>query len=427
MAKMNAGAAKTARAKVVPRGLVARQPIFDRRRRVFGYELLCRDGAPDRFESSDPDRSTSRVIVESMLSEEAAGIVGGKPAFVNATRNALLQDLFTVLPPDRFIIEILETVEPDADVLAAVKRLKERGFRIALDDFVDSPQMLPLIQLADYIKVDFLATEKSKLADLLRRHGAEHRRWIAEKLETPEEFALARELGYHFFQGYFFARPTLMARQNLPGTKLKVIQILREFHRPDMDFVRIEGLFKHDVALSYRLLRYINSAHFGLRHQVSNIRQALLLLGEWELRKWVSLVAMAALADDKPEELYVQAIVRARFCEAIGQAGGGETRGFLLGMFSLIDAMLDRPLREVLVELPIDDAIKNALLGNESPLRGIYDAVLAYERGEWVVVHAYAASLGITPEELGGMYLDAVIWAEESLKVSRTSEGSARH
>lgn len=405
-----------------PRGLIARQPIFDRRRRVFGYELLCRDIVPDRFADQDPDRATSRVIVESMGQDGESGLAAGRPAFLNATRTALVQDHFTVLPPDRFIIEVLETVEPDDDVIAAVRRLKERGFRIALDDFVDSPRMLPLVRLADFIKVDFLATPRTELSELLKRHGDDHKRWIAEKLETHEEFALARDLGYHLFQGYFFARPVTVARRAMPGSKIRVLQVLREFHRPEMDFVRIESLFKQDVALAYRLLRYINSAHFGLRYPVSNIRQALLLLGEAELRKWVSLVAMAALADDKPEELYVQAIIRARFCEALGAAAGGENRGFLLGMFSLIDAMLDRPIVEVLEELPIDDEIKAALTGGDSPLRGIYDAALAYEQGEWVVVHGYASALGVTPEIVAGMYHEAVLWAEESLKVARTSE-----
>lgn len=405
-----------------PRGLVARQPIFDRRRRVFGYELLCRDGSPDAFTGDDPDRSTSRVIVESMLAEGGSGIMGEKPAFLNATRTALVQDHFTVLPPDRFIIEVLESVDPDEDVVAAVQRLKERGFRIALDDFVDGARMLPLVRLADYIKVDFRLTDRTELAEVVRRHGSDRIRWIAEKLETPEEYALARELGYHLFQGYFFARPVLVAGARMPGSKLRALEILREIHRPDMDFARLEGVFKHDVPLSYRLLRYINSAHFGLRHKVSNIRQALLLLGEQELRKWVSVVAMAALVDDKPEELYVQAIVRARFCEALAQVVGDDPRGFLLGMFSLIDAMLDRPIAEILVDLPIDDAIKQALSGEGGPLRALFDAVVAYEKGEWVVVHAHAAAIGRSPEDVGGMYHDAVVWAEESLKVARHQE-----
>lgn len=323
-----------------------------------------------------------------------------------------------MLPQEAIVVEILEVVEPDAEVLAACRRLRQAGYTIALDDFQDRRGGHPLLEVAHMVKVDFLATDAAERRALAGRLVPRGIRCLAEKVETWEILREAQELGYTYFQGYFFSRPVVLARKDIPGFKLNYLRLLQEIHRPELNFRQMEDIIGRDTSLSYKLLRYLNSVFFGLRQPVGSIRHALVYLGEREIRKWVTLVALASMARDKPEELLVQALIRAKFCEALAPFVGLSPRSgelFLTGMFSLIDAMLDRPLPEILEEMPVADDVKAALLQQGGPLRGPYECMLAYVAGEWEQLESSSAGLGIQEGITPGLYVDAVRWCRESL------------
>lgn len=396
---------------------VARQPIFDRGLRVYGYELLFRSSLENVFSNPDGDHASSKTIADSFFLLGFENITQGKKAFVNVTREVLLRDYVSLLPKELTVVELLESVEPDAEVIAACRLLKAKGYLLALDDFVYEERYAPLLALVDIIKVDVLATNLEEQQSLIDQLACPGLSFLAEKVETREVFQQAMEMGYAYFQGYFFSRPEIVTGRDVPGFKLYYLQILQEIHQPELNFKQLEKIIKRDMSLSYKLLRYINSAYFGRRNQVTSIKQALALLGEKEVKKWASLVVLVSMAQDKPEELVTQAIVRAKLCESLAASVGLAHRVedlFIMGMFSLIDAILDRELAEVLEELPIASDIKVALLDGNNSLHKVYQYVLAYENADWKKLSAQASGLGTDESLLPQLYIDAIQWVNES-------------
>ncbi len=394
---------------------IARQPVFDPNRRVYGYELLFRSGLDNWFTSSDPDRATAKVMADSFFLLDIESLTGGKRAFLNVTRKVLVLDMLLLLPKDRIVVEILENVVPDEEVIAACQRLKSAGYLLALDDFVWAEEFRPLTRLADIIKVDCLQTDRGYRRELAREFAPRGIRLLAEKVETQEMFACAGEDGYRYFQGYFFGKPQILAGRDIPGVKFHYLRVLEEIHRPEIDFGRLSEIIKREVSLSFKLLTYINSAFFGFKKKIASLKQALLLLGEDEVKKWVTLVTMAALGEDKPEELLINSILRARLCESLAGLSGLRPRSedlFMLGLFSRLDALLDRPLDEILAGLPVACDIKEALTGGKNPLGEVYEMVLLWENGLWEDLSRAASGLGINEEELSGLYLQAAKWSE---------------
>jgi EAL and modified HD-GYP domain-containing signal transduction protein len=395
---------------------IARQPIFDTRQKVYGYELLFRSGLDNVFRSSDPDQATSKVLTDSFALFNMSTLTGGKRGFINITRDILLKDYLHLIPKDQIVVEILETIQPDPEVIEACQRLKKAGYLLAMDDFIYADAFKPLVDLADFIKVDFLQTEKEECQALIGRCASKGIRFLAEKVENLKTFDEAKKIGYSYFQGYFFSKPTVLSQKDIPKYKFHYLQILREIHRPDMNFSRLGEYIKQEVSLSYKLLRYINSAFFGLKNQINSIKQALVLLGEKEIKNWISLVALAGMGNDKPEELAIQSIIRAKFCQFLAPHAGLERRAedlFLLGLLSMIDAFLDRPMGEILEEIPVEDEIKNALLGCESPLGNICHFVQAYEKGDWDTVTQQRLHLGINESVPSRLYLSALEWGQK--------------
>ena len=397
---------------------VARQPIFDRQQRVFGYELLFRSCLTNAYDGTEGTQATSQVITTSFFSLDMGKILGGKRAFINFNRDLLVGECVSVLPSEIAVVEVLESVEADEQVMAACKHLKERGYLLALDDFVCEERLAPLAEVADIIKVDFLATPEAERRRLVRRYSGRGIKLLAEKVETPEQFRQAYQMGYSYFQGYFFARPVIISGRDIPAFKLHYLQILKEINLPELDYQRLENMIKQEVSLSYKLLRYINSAAFGWRGPIESIRQALVLLGESESRKFVSLVALPFLAQDKPEELVVTAVIRARFCESIAPRVGLSNRKadlFFLGMFSLLDVIMDRPLEEVLAEVGLAPDVREALLEKScgrNPLGWILELVRCYEAAEWDRLAQAARHLRLPAEVIPDLYLDSVHWAD---------------
>ncbi len=395
---------------------IARQPIFDMKQRTFGYELLFRSGLDNVFRHTDPDQATSKVISDSFFLHNLQSLTEGKRAFINISRDILVKEFLFLLPKEQMVVEILEHVPPDDEVVAACKKLKQAGYLIALDDFVYEDRFRPLTELADFIKVDFLSTEREVRNDLVRRFAPTGIRFLAEKVETLEMLTEAKEMGYAFCQGYFFSKPKIIAGKDIPGFKLHYLSLLQEIQRPDLDFGRLSEIIKREVSISFKLLRYINSAFFGLRQKISSLKQALLLLGEKEIRKWVTLITLATLGEDKPEVVVTQSIFRAKFCESLAPLTGLLHRSddlFLTGLFSMMDVILERPLSDVLLDLPILEEIKEALLGEENALGKVYQYVLSYERGEWDRVSEQGVRLKIDDRQVASLYVKALKWSQE--------------
>jgi len=404
--------------------LLARQPIFGSNLQVYGYELLYRACHNHGGSGSDGTVASMQVLANVLLTFGPARVLGGKVGFINFTRELLVSDLAYMLPWDSLVIEILETVVPDEPVIAACRKLKDRHYRLALDDFVDTEQSLPLVELANIIKVDFRSTPERERLRLVRSHARPGLRFLAEKVETSEEFEWARKNGFDYFQGFFLARPSMMARKEIPALKINTLRLLAQVHRRELDFGEVEELIKRDAPLCYRLLRYVNSGAFALPSRISSIRQAMMILGEEDMRKWIALAAIPALASDKPNELLERATLRARFCELLAPWAGPSPRGselFLAGMFSLLDAMVGRPLGELLEELGLTDTVGAVLLGQspaESGLSQVYRLALACEDADWDAVLRIAKKLRAPVEVVSDLYVEAVDWCVKLLRDS---------
>lgn len=396
---------------------IARQPIFTAQKHVYGYELLFRSGMANAFPEIDANHASARVMVDSLCNLGLDALTGGTRAFVNLTRDLLVGDYGALLPKESAVIEVLETVTPDEKLVGACRRLKEAGYLIALDDFTERPTLAPLVDLADILKIDMLATSATERRALVARHASK-RRLLAEKVETPEVFEDAVKLGYTYFQGYFFAKPAVLQAKGAPEFRLTYLTLLQEVLKPEVDVRKVAGIIGRDVTLSYKLLRFINSAFFGLRRTINSIPEALNLLGEKELKRWAGLLSLASLASNKPAELVVEAALRARFCEGLAADTGLGQRSeelFLLGLFSLLDAILDRPLEILLQELPIPPTVKAALSGEPGPLRNVYECVLAYVRADWDNLSAKIDALHLGDEEVPRRYHEALTWARTAL------------
>jgi EAL and modified HD-GYP domain-containing signal transduction protein len=298
--------------------------------------------------------------------------------------------------------------------------MREQGYRIALDDFRPSPQMDPLIGLANLIKVE-MRTPKAQQEVMLREFHARGIQMLAEKVETDADFRWAMRAGYDFFQGHFFARPVVLQGKQIPAVKLHCLRLIQEAHRAELDFTRLTSLISQDVSFSYKLMRYANSARFGRESKIHSIRRALVVLGEYGIRKWIAIAALPTIADNKPGELITQCLVRGRFCELLGQASGQgvEDQAFLVGLFSMLDALLDRPLEDALGDLGLAaplDAVLRGQAPDDSVLDTIYKLVRRYEEGDWPEVERLAGHLGTPSEVVGAAYREALPWADEVVK-----------
>lgn len=399
---------------------VGRQPIFDHNLDVYGYELLFRSGKENHFTGEDGDQAT-RVTVGNSLNILGLGdVVGAKRVFFNITRTLLLEEMYSVLPADRTVVELLETVEIDDEVIAACGRLREEGYLLALDDFVFGEEYRSLLAMADFVKVDFMATSREQRRSLVEEFGRPGLAFLAERIEKPEEFEEAVALGYRYYQGYFFCKPKIIEGRDISGTKHKYLLLLQASQGSEIDFDQIEQIIKSDGSLSVKLLRYLNSAGAGVREKITSIKQSLVLLGERPLRKWASLLALTCLADDKPSELIRTSLARGQFCELLCEdlgLGGRQLDLFMLGLLSALDALLDCPLSDVLPHLPLANDVKATLLGDSTALGKVHMLVLACERGDWKAGTMLGRLLGLPEQRVAEVYAESLRWADEVMRL----------
>lgn len=394
---------------------VARQPILDPSGHVFGYELLYR-AAADAVSCEDArDLAAARVLSDAVLTLGLETLTGGRRAFINVTRHMLLNELVTVMAPSAIVVEVLEDVGVDAETIAACARLRERGYSVALDDFTLKAGADALLPYANYVKVDVLSSSDAERRQI-EAAIPKGVKLVAEKVESAEVYEEARARGYALFQGYYFCRPMTFSGGALSARRLAYARLLAALNSTSVSVNNIEDLIKHDASLTYRVLRCINSAAFGVRREIHSIRQALVLLGLDQVRKWASVWALAGLNGGSSAELVTIAILRARSCELVASTAVGPdvaSEFFLLGLCSLLDAMLEQPMETALADLPLSDAIRQALLGEQNSARSVLDAVIAHERGEWDEAARIAGGISVSPDRLPIAYADALRWARE--------------
>jgi EAL and modified HD-GYP domain-containing signal transduction protein len=395
---------------------IARQPIFDPQRRVFGYELLYRAEAQDRACTTSGDLAASRVLTDAILGIGLPTLTGGARAFVNFTKPLIVNGSALLLPADASVIEVREDVAVDAEVVEACRDLQARGYTLALDDFVPGSAAEALLPYAAIVKLDVLETQPHEWQRTARRFAALGKQVVAERVEANDVVSRATLAGCTLFQGFFFCRPATASVKVVPARRLAYLQLFSALNRPDLTIDTLEDLVKHDVSLSMRVLRSINSAAFALNNEVTSLRHALVLLGVQQVRQWASVWAMAGVNTGGTAEAVSVAILRARSCEALGRAwAGADAAGelFLLGMCSMLPAILDQPMERATADLPLSSVVRAALAGEAGPRRSILDAVIAYEQGEWDTSAETLQTVGVSEFLLATAYAEALQWARQ--------------
>ncbi|GAB5382818.1 MAG: HDOD domain-containing protein [Aliiglaciecola sp.] len=392
---------------------VARQAIFDRDKNVHAYELLFRDGKSNCFPDIEPDEATSKLITGSHLALGVEEITSGKTAFINFHNDTLLYRFPTSLDPHSIVIEIVETVDISDQLVSACKHIKNLGYKIALDDHDFDPKWDVLIPFVHTVKVDIDDCNFDKIEQNIQKFKDAKLKLVAERVETKEQFERCLELGFDSFQGYFFAKPEVMKQKNIPSSKLILLDLMRVSASTDFDFERISQIIEKDVALSYMLLRFINNPVMNKRNKITSLNHALTYMGEVEIKKFIALLALANLGDNKPPELVHLSLVRARFCELVAIAkkeANNPPKGFLVGLFSLLDALLDQNMEQLMEKLPLSDDLKGALCGMQSQLRDYLSMARAFEFGDWSGVKRHAAKLALDQRMLHSFYNESIKW-----------------
>ncbi len=390
---------------------VARQPIFNRSQQVVAYELLYRRQDTDLAEIADPDQATTELFINTFMEIGLDRVTGQRRAFVNLTRPYLLGQYPLPFQQDAVTLEVLEDVEPDRELVDAVAKLAEQGYEIALDDFIFRDELIPLIQVADVIKIDIRQLDEAGVAEhvsILRPYGV---RLLAEKVETRDEFSKCMALGFDLFQGYFFCEPAVLRGKQASPSRLATLRLLQKLNDPEFMFDELAEVISTDATLAYKLLRYINSAYFGLRRQIESIRHALVMLGQKNIRIWLNLIALSRL-QDKSRELMVTTLARARMCELIAvelQRPAEKEKFFLAGLFSALDAFVDMPLADIVGSISLADDIVAGILHRRGAIGRVLDLVFRAERGNWDGLDM----LGLTVRQITRSYLDSIEWAGE--------------
>ena len=398
-----------------PNPWLARQPILTPDEKVIGYELLFRERADENrpnFESA----TCGTIDTLNVMGLDA--ICDGRLGFINCTHQMLLKEYFLLLPSDRVVIEIQENVPADERAIGACQRLRHKNYRIALDNFTPDDPREALVPYADFIKVDirkFLPEENRALVDRLASKSC---RMVAQRVETRIQMLTAVKDGFALLQGYFFRRPERMRARHIPANQSTYLRVLQAISGPEIDLEAVEDLIKHDASLCYRLLRYLNSPLLGLSSTVHSVRHGMNMLGERELVRWIRMATTLVIGQEKCSDLVLASMVRAHFCELIApKINALKADLFLLGMLSLMDAILELPMGVVVDGLALDQDTKEELvgakIGRDTPLTPIYRLMLAREAGEWEEVTTLAKKLNLSLPFINRAYNDAMAWARE--------------
>ncbi|MBF0467488.1 MAG: HDOD domain-containing protein [Desulfamplus sp.] len=400
---------------------VGRQPILNKNKKTYAYELLFRDSLKNSFPGIDGDIGTSRLLANTFFSMGTGEITGNHPGFINFTRELILNKTPLLFPKESIVIEILEDVEPDQSVENAIKEFRKKGYKVALDDFIFDKKYLNLIKLANIIKFDLMATPLDTIAGLVKTLKSKFNiTLLAEKVETHEEFSQAVDMGFSLFQGYFFSKPEVISKTDIPSSKMGLLNLIAETGKSQMSFDKLSQMIKNDISISYKLMKFINSPYFRRANEISTVRDAVSFLGEDTIKQFVRVLAAAGLSDNKPEELMRISIVRARMCELMGKlikTTFTDEELFTMGLFSTIDAMLDKKMATILEEISFSRKVSNGLLGNDAVFNELLSICICFEKGQWDACMLPEEKNKDLGENLPSFYMDALKMADNFLKI----------
>lgn len=397
---------------------IAKQPILNSKQETVAFELLFRDGESNSFPDIDPDKATSKIIVDNQLTLGLDALTGACPAYINFHADALINLIPTFLDPKKVVVEILEDVPITNKLINACKLLKEKGYTLALDDYDFDDKWDVFFPFVDIIKVDILEVDLAKIIRSLPKLKKHKLTLLAEKVEERHEFEKLQMLGFTMFQGYFFAKPEMVKKRNILSSKKHMIDLMEHVCSPDFDIDAISEVFSTDLGLSYKLLRFINSPTYGPSKEISSLRHALVYIGELELRKFIALLILADLSEGKPNEIIRISLVRAKFCEKISvlrKDVQNPPKSFLTGMLSHIDGILDQSIASVMDVLPVHSDIKVALVQKDNYLSKYLDLCMVLEQGKWQQAKNIAKLINLTEEDYLDLYQESISWADELL------------
>jgi EAL and modified HD-GYP domain-containing signal transduction protein len=400
----------------------ARQPILDKNKNLFAYELLFRDSVENVFPDIDGDEATSKMIEASQFNMGISGFTGSKPAFINFTLDTLSKGYPEMIAPDEVVVEILETVKPGKKLLAICKKLHEEGYTIALDDYEHQKVWLHFYPFIKIIKIDIQQSTTENINDVCSAvKNFPHIKLLAEKVETHDEYNRMFELGFDYFQGYFFAKPEMIKTKSLSPSQIAMAELLYETSKTDLDLNNITKVFERDVSLSYKLLRYANSAIFKRRNEISTIKQALVILGSGELKRFIGLMFAVTANPNKPSELINLAMTRAKFCELVAHNSNLQldiSIAFLTGLLSMIDAILDEEMATVLEKLPLSQEIKDPLLTEKGLMAAIIKLIELIEQAHWDKTNIVIEKLQLDKDKVVEYYNQSLAWADEQSQLT---------
>lgn len=392
---------------------VARQSITDKNKDVFAYELLFRDGNENCFPDIAPDEATSKLLTGSHLTLGVEEITNGKLAFINFHEDTLLYRFPTSLDPLSVVIEIVETVPISQNLIKACKHIKDLGYKIALDDHDFDPKWNAFLPFVHIVKIDIAQTDFETVKANIGKFKDAGVKLVAEKVETQEQFDLYKSLDFDYYQGYFFARPEVVKQKNIPSSKMTMLELMQASSSAQFDFEKINAIIERDVSMSFLLLRFINNPLVNKRNKINSLHHALTYMGELEVKKFIALVALANLSDGKPAELVHMSLVRAKFCELTARArkeSENPPTGFLVGLFSLLDALLDQSMDDIMSKLPLNEDLTSALCGMENALREYLGIARAFENANWGKVKLLSGKISIDQRILHSFYNESIKW-----------------
>ncbi|MFT8389996.1 MAG: EAL domain-containing protein [Sporolactobacillus sp.] len=393
---------------------VARQPIYDRRMTVFGYELLYRSGSKNYFEGIDDATATATLLNNSILVMNFDELTDGTRGFINFSEGFLKAEFPKLISPNKIVIEILERVQITEQVIEACKALKKSGYTLALDDFTFDPSIIKsgLLQYIDIIKIEFSLTNLKQQLTLMKQCDP-HIQFLAEKVETQNEYAIARRMGYELFQGYYFSRPIIMNDHDIPSLNHIMLQIISELKNPETDYERLTEMFQADVGLAYKVIRLANTVNYGTKTTIGSVRQALTRVGLIDLEKWMSLLMLQDLKVKTNEEVIKNSLIRAKMMESLAAclpAPISANEYFMTGLFSQLDVILNKDMRDVIYSLPITEAIKRALTGEKNRMNDVLMLVAALQEADWQTAMPLLKTYEISVQTCMAKYLDALKW-----------------
>lgn len=408
---------------------VARQPIFTLDKALWGYELLFRSsGEANLATISDENKATSQVIADGFLLAQP-DLKPGQRVLINFPEHLLVQGTAFALPTEACVVEILETVNPTKEVLTALDALKKDGYMLAMDDYAGEVALEPFLDVVDLVKVDILALTDNKRKLELAVHALKRRNLelLAEKVEDQETFQFCVDLGFRYFQGFFFSKPEIIPGRKVSAGETAKIQLLYELSLPDFELDKISEIIHTDPSLSYRLFRYINSVGFNLSAKISSVSHAVNMLGQLRISQWLRAVILSDMnPSPRAKEVSYMSLSRARFLALIAQNTAKMRQDddtlFMLGLFSLLDALMDLPMEEIMQQIPLPENIKGALTGQKNELGTLLDLVSSYEHGNFESMDALSKKVGMHPKQTDALYSEAVQWTQAIMRSARGGE-----